>query len=158
MKRIFLFGLFSLLLMNAYAQPRPNRRPPPPPPPGDDQEMFERRGPRMQGEDRKERKERIEVFKIQFITEKLELTPSEAESFWPVYEEYNKAVKEIAKTKADDEITFQEAILVARKKYKTDLKPILKSDERVNEGVFNKINDPFKPKAPLVFTRGAFIL
>ena len=135
MKRIFLFGLFSLLLMNAYAQPRPNRRPPPPPPPGDDQEMLERRGPRMQGEDRKDRKERIEVFKIQFITEKLELTPSEAESFWPVYEEYNKAVKEIAKTKADDEITFQEAILVARKKYKTDLKPILKSDERVNEAL-----------------------
>ena len=135
MKRIFLFGLFSLLLMNAYAQPRPNRRPPPPPPPGDDQEMFERRGPRMQGEDRKERKERIEVFKIQFITEKLELTPTEAESFWPVYEEYNKAVKEIAKTKSEDEILFQEAILVARKKYKTDLKPILKSDERVNEAL-----------------------
>jgi CO dehydrogenase/acetyl-CoA synthase gamma subunit (corrinoid Fe-S protein) len=135
MKRIFLFGLFSLLLMNAYAQPRPNRRPPPPPPPGDNQEMFERRGPRMQGEDRKERKERIEVFKIQFITEKLELTPTEAESFWPVYEEYNKAVKEIAKTKSEDEILFQEAILVARKKYKTDLKPILKSDERVNEAL-----------------------
>lgn len=135
MKRIFLFGLFSLLLMNAYAQPRPNRRPPPPPPPGDGQEMFERRGPRMQGEDRKERKERIEVFKIQFITEKLELTPNEAESFWPVYEEYNKAVKEIAKTKSEDEILFQEAILVARKKYKTDLKPILKSDERVNEAL-----------------------
>jgi len=135
MKRIFLFGLFSLLLMNAYAQPRPNRRPPPPPPPGDDQEMFERRGPRMQGEDRKERKERIEVFKIQFITEKLELTPNEAESFWPVYEEYNKTVKEIAKTKSEDEILFQEAILVARKKYKTDLKPILKSDERVNEAL-----------------------
>jgi len=135
MKRIFLFGLFSLLLMNAYAQPRPNRRPPPPPLPGDDQEMFERRGPRMQGEDRKERKERIEVFKIQFITEKLELTPNEAESFWPLYEEYNKAVKEIAKTKSEDEILFQEAILVARKKYKTDLKPILKSDERVNEAL-----------------------
>ena len=135
MKKIFLLGLFSVLLMNAFAQPRPNRRPPPPPPPGDDQEMFERRGPRMQGEDRKERKERIEVFKIQFITEKLELTPTEAVSFWPVYEEYNKAVKEIAKTKADDEITFQEAILVARKKYKTDLKPILKSDERVNEAL-----------------------
>lgn len=135
MKRIFLFGLFGLLLMNAYTQPRPNRRPPPPPPPGDDQEMFERRGPRMQGEDRKERKERIEVFKIQFITEKLELTPNEAESFWPLYEEYNKAVKEIAKTKSEDEILFQEAILVARKKYKTDLKPILKSDERVNEAL-----------------------
>jgi len=135
MKKIFLLGLFSVLLMNAFAQPRPNRRPPPPPPPGDDQEMFERRGPRMQGEDRKERKERIEVFKIQFITEKLELTPTEAESFWPVYEEYNKAVKEIAKTKSDDEILFQEAILVARKKYKTDLKPILKSDERVNDAL-----------------------
>jgi len=135
MKKIFLLGLFNLLLLNAFSQPRPNRRPPPPPPPGDDQEMFERRGPRMQGEDRKDRKERIEVFKIQFITEKLDLTPSEAESFWPVYEEYNKAVKEITKTKSEDEILFQEALLVARKKYKIDLKPILKSDERVNEAL-----------------------
>lgn len=135
MKKIFLLGLFNLLLLNAFTQPRPNRRPPPPPPPGDDQEMFERRGPRMQGEDRKDRKERIEVFKIQFITEKLELTPNEAESFWPVYEEYNKAVKEITKTKSEDEILFQEALLVARKKYKIDLKPILKSDERVNEAL-----------------------
>jgi hypothetical protein len=135
MKKIFLLGLFNLLLLNAFTQPRPNRRPPPPPPPGDDQEMFERRGPRMQGEDRKDRKERIEVLKIQFITEKLELTPSEAESFWPVYEEYNKAVREITKTKSEDEILFQEAILVARKKYKTDLKPILKSEERVNDAL-----------------------
>jgi hypothetical protein len=135
MKKIFLLGLFNLLLLNAFTQPRPNRRPPPPPPPGDDQEMFERRGPRMQGEDRKDRKERIEVLKIQFITEKLDLTPSEAESFWPVYEEYNKAVREITKTKSEDEILFQEAILVARKKYKTDLKPILKSEERVNDAL-----------------------
>jgi hypothetical protein len=135
MKKIFLLGLFNLLLLNAFTQPRPNRRPPPPPPPGDDQEMFERRGPRMQGEYRKDRKERIEVLKIQFITEKLDLTPSEAESFWPVYEEYNKAVREITKTKSEDEILFQEAILVARKKYKTDLKPILKSEERVNDAL-----------------------
>jgi len=135
MKKIFLLGLFNLLLLNAFTQPRPNRRPPPPPPPGDDQEMFERRGPRMLGEDRKDRKERIEVLKIQFITEKLDLTPSEAESFWPVYEEYNKAVREITKTKSEDEILFQEAILVARKKYKTDLKPILKSEERVNDAL-----------------------
>ena len=147
MKRIFLLGLFGLLLMNAYAQPRPNRRPPPPPPPEDDQEMFERRGPRMQGEDRKDRKERIEVFKIQFITEKLELTPSEAESFWPIYEQYNKAIKEIVKTKSEDEILFQEAILVARKKYKTDLKPILKSDDRVNDAL--KIEREFLNKIRL---------
>jgi hypothetical protein len=135
MKKIIFSTLFTLLLFSGYAQPNPQRRPPPPPPPREDQEMDERRGPRMRGEDRQEHKERIELFKVQFITEKLALTTPEAEAFWPVYEEYKKVVKDIVKTKSEDEILFQEAMLNARKKYKTDLKPVLKSDERVNDAL-----------------------
>jgi hypothetical protein len=135
MKRIILGALFTLLLYNGYTQPNPRRRPPPPPP-REEQEMEERREPRMRGgKDGRERKERIELFKIQFITEKLALTTPEAEAFWPVYEEHKKIVKDIVKTKSEDEILFQEAMLNARKKYKTDLKPVLKSDERVNDAL-----------------------
>jgi hypothetical protein len=36
---------------------------------------------------RKERQERIKALKVAFITEKLELSPKEAEQFWPVYNE-----------------------------------------------------------------------
>ncbi len=134
MKRIIFSALFTLLLYSGYTQPNPRRRPPPPPP-REEQEMEERREPRMRGGDGRERKERIELFKIQFITEKLALTTPEAEAFWPVYEEHKKIVKDIVKTKSEDEILFQEAMLNARKKYKTDLKPVLKSDERVNDAL-----------------------
>jgi len=133
MKKIFFSALFTLLLLSGYAQPNPQRRPPPPP--REEQEMDERRGPRMRGEEGQERKERIELFKLQFITEKLALTTPEAEAFWPVYEEHKKMVKDIVKTKSEDEILFQEAMLNARKKYKSDLKPVLKSDERVNDAL-----------------------
>ncbi len=35
-------------------------------------------------------REKIEQYKIAYITEKLDLTPDEAQKFWPVYNKYNK--------------------------------------------------------------------
>jgi hypothetical protein len=134
MKKIVLSSLFALLLASGYAQPDPQRRPPPPPP-REDQELGEKRRPHFGRGDTKQGKERIELFKIQFITKKLDLTKAEAETFWPVYEEHKKAVNEILQSKSKDEIVFQEAMLNARKKYKNDLKPVLKSDERVNNAL-----------------------
>ena len=69
------------------------------------------RGPGKGG--RGANKEKIELYKIQFTTEKLALTSSEAEQFWPVYEAYKKAMKEIIETKSNDEIQLQEASLNA---------------------------------------------
>jgi len=42
-------------------------------------------------EQRKEKKEMLEAQKIAFITSELSLTPEEAQTFWPVYNEYNAA-------------------------------------------------------------------
>jgi len=42
-------------------------------------------------------KERIESQRIAFITDRLELTPSEAQTFWPVYNEYEKKRHEVTK-------------------------------------------------------------
>ena len=39
---------------------------------------------------RKERHERIQALKVAFITEKLELTPEEAQQFWPVFNAIEK--------------------------------------------------------------------
>jgi hypothetical protein len=36
-----------------------------------------------------QRQEKIQALKIAFITQKLKLTPAEAEKFWPVYNQYN---------------------------------------------------------------------
>ena len=53
------------------------------------------------GFDRKERQEkmqsRIESKKVAFITQKLDLTPTEAQQFWPLYNEYQAKMKDFRK-------------------------------------------------------------
>jgi len=44
------------------------------------------------------RKEKVEALKRSYFSEKLELTPAEAEKFWPIYNEFSK--KEDALRKA----------------------------------------------------------
>lgn len=109
--------------LTMYGQNRPPMRnrqgmemPPPPPP----RQMT------------KQQREKLELFKIQFITKKLDLTPAEAEKFWPLYNEQKEASQNLMQEKKEDEIAFQEAMLVIRKKFKKDLMPILKTEERVN--------------------------
>lgn len=43
-------------------------------------------------------KEKFESARIAFFTSRMDLTPEEAGKFWPVYNEYNKAVSEARKT------------------------------------------------------------
>ena len=104
----------------------------------------------------KEQRERLEFFRIQFITKKLDLTPTEAEKFWPVYNEQKEASHNLMQTKKEDEIEFQEAMLVIRKKFKKDLMPILKTAERVNLAIkvdrelLNKMrNEMMRRKRPM---------
>lgn len=53
-------------------------------------------GRKMKREKRQEKMEsRIESQKIAFITQKLDLTPTEAQLFWPIYNEYQTKMKEI---------------------------------------------------------------
>ena len=137
MKKI-IYTLFLGMLVHAavIAQPNDRRQGPPPPPPRGDRERDDRGpGPKREDRMRPEQREKIEMFKIQFITKDLELTKSEAEEFWPVHEAHKKAMQEIIKTKMNDEILLQEAILVSRKKYKADLLPVLKTEERVNKAL-----------------------
>jgi hypothetical protein len=104
----------------------------------------------------KEQRERLELFSIQFITKKLDLTPTEAEKFWPLYNEQKEASRNLMQTAKEDEIAFQEAMLVIRKKFKKDLMPILKTEERVNlalkvdRDLLNKMrNEMMRRKRPM---------
>lgn len=38
---------------------------------------------------------KVEAYKTKFITEELDLSPEEAQKFWPVYNEYNKKLNEL---------------------------------------------------------------
>lgn len=42
-------------------------------------------------------KEKIEALRVSFISKKLDLTSSESEKFWPVYNEYNDKLKAVKK-------------------------------------------------------------
>ena len=122
MKQLLSLFAFMLTMLFANAQQRPMHRkgamPPPPPP--------------MEQRMSKEKRAQLESFKIQFITKKLNLTPEEAEKFWPIYNEQKDATRKLMQERKEDEIALQEAILVIRKKYKKDLTPVLKSEDRVN--------------------------
>jgi hypothetical protein len=128
MKKILCLFSFIVTVFVAQAQERPmngQSRP----------AMRNRQGMERQLPQRqmtKEQRERLELFSIQFITKKLDLTPTEAEKFWPLYNEQKEASRNLMQTAKQDEIAFQEAMLVIRKKFKKDLMPILKTEERVN--------------------------
>ena len=42
-------------------------------------------------------KDKVEALRVAYINEHVELSPSEAEKFWPVYNEYNDKIKAIRK-------------------------------------------------------------
>ena len=152
MKKIFcLFGfIVTVFVAQAQEQPLKGKNRPP---------MRERPGMEMPPPPRpmsKEQRARLESFRIQFISKKLDLTPAEAEKFWPVYNEQKEASRNLMQTAKEDEIAFQEAMLVIRKKFKKDLMPILKTEERVNlalkvdRELLNKMrNEMMRRKRPM---------
>lgn len=77
---------------------------------------------------------KTEAIRIAYITRQLNLTPQEAQQFWPVYNAYINELKKVRKSQdeMDDEILFEETILQVRKKYRPEFKKILVDQERVN--------------------------
>jgi Spy/CpxP family protein refolding chaperone len=53
----------------------------------------------MAQEDKNDKNDRIEAYKIAFITERLDLTPKESAAFWPIYNEY---MDQMRKSKAKE--------------------------------------------------------
>ncbi len=49
-------------------------------------------------ENRKAHKERIKAMKVSYITEKIDLTPQEAQHFWPIYNEFDAKMDETRRT------------------------------------------------------------
>ncbi len=62
-----------------------------------------------QENDHKERWERYRTEKISFLTDKLELTPAEAQKFWPIYNELERKRWEAQKCRRDLEVKVKEA-------------------------------------------------
>ena len=77
---------------------------------------------------------RIEALKIAFLTKKLNLSPEEAQSFWPIYNQYAAEMRQARiaqRTNVASELQTEEKILGIRKKYSVEFKKAL-SDEKID--------------------------
>lgn len=71
--------------------------------------------------------QQIEAAKIAYITKNLELTPAEAQKFFPIYNEYHKEIRNImhesrtgrSNFNQDRGLEFDAKILACKKKYRT---------------------------------------
>ncbi len=79
------------------------------------------------------RMKRAEMVMGSFLQKELNLTPEEAENLKPVYRNYFMDIRNARKEDNSDPLATEEKILNIRKKYKTDFKKILGTDERVNK-------------------------
>lgn len=127
MKKIILAFILSLPLIVA-GQPGEGRGPGPGAGPGG--------GPGREG--------RLKSLEIAYLTRELNITPDEAEKFWPVYNKYQEEMRTaMTGSKNEDVLERQQQMLNIRKKYKGDFSKIL-SPDRTNrlyeaEGKFREM-------------------
>ena len=72
-------------------------------------------------QDKKE--DALEALRIAFISKQLELTPAEAEKFWPVYNKYQGDLRRMMQEHRDkkgSELDWEEKLLNMRKQYKPE--------------------------------------
>ncbi|MEP7278941.1 MAG: hypothetical protein ABI813_09885 [Bacteroidota bacterium] len=77
---------------------------------------------------------RLEALKVAWLTKKLDLSPDEAQRFWPIYNNYTQEIRDIRQDQRQQnlpEIEVEEKILTVRKKYNVEFGKAL-SQEKVN--------------------------
>lgn len=74
----------------------------------------------------------IQVIKMGYIAKQLNLSPAEAERFWPVYNQYTAEIRKIridAIGNKEDEVVTEEKVVNVRKKYSNEFAKVLPSDK-----------------------------
>ena len=85
---------------------------------------------------------KIQAMEMAFITKELNLSPEEAQKFWPVFNQYRNELRSIATEKrSNDHLEKQQKVLDVRKKYREDFSKVMNQD-RANK-VFGA-EDEFK--------------
>jgi hypothetical protein len=78
--------------------------------------------------------DRVEVIKMAYMTRELNLTTQEAQSFWPVYNNYVNEIKEARIQYPDNEVAFEKKVVEIKERYQENFKKILGNDsQRVNK-------------------------
>ena len=87
-----------------------------------------------QDENPKKEAQRLEAYKIAYLTKKLNLSPDEAQKFWPIYNKYQQEIREVRIDNRRDkksEIEAEEKLLGIRKKYNNEFSKAI-NNEKVN--------------------------
>ena len=84
----------------------------------------------------------IEALRVAFISKELELTPAEAQKFWPLYSQYSQELK-ATRNENPDVLVREEKVLNLKKRYQEPFTKIL-GGQRVNnmynaEGKFRQL-------------------
>lgn len=79
-------------------------------------------------ESNKKTTQKIEALYVAFITREIDLTPEEAQKFWPVHAQYATELKAIQRETTTDELSKQQAVLNVKKKYQANFIKILGTD------------------------------
>lgn len=87
------------------------------------------------------RQEKIRSLYVAYVTQQLQLTPDEAQKFWPVHTQFENEVKGVNKDLP--ELPRQQLVLDIKKKYQTNFIKIL-GNNRCER--FFRMNDEFKRK------------
>jgi hypothetical protein len=75
---------------------------------------------------------RVEAMKIAWVTKKLNLSPEEAQKFWPIYNQYTQEIRKTridARTNKEDDLKTQEKMLNIRKKYDGEFTKAISKDK-----------------------------
>lgn len=104
------------------------------------------------------KRERIEAEKVAFITKRMELTPKQAQGFWPIHTEYEKAERRIrqkyrvrqsissmtdleAEESIEKRLRMEEELLALKKNYFTRFKQVISPRQIL---MLQKANAEFK--------------
>ena len=77
---------------------------------------------------------RIEALKIAYLTKKMNLSPEEAQKFWPIYNKYSDEIRKVrieSRQSKEGVLPMEEKILNIRKRYNSEFGKAL-STEKVN--------------------------
>jgi Skp family chaperone for outer membrane proteins len=88
------------------------------------------------------REEKIKALYVAYITQQLNLSPEDAQKFWPMHAQYDAELKAINNGNAN-ELDRQQAVLNVKKKYVSSFNKIL-GNERCNN--FYKQDGEFRRK------------
>jgi hypothetical protein len=75
----------------------------------------------------------IQAIKETYFNKELNLTDSEKESFWPVYNKYFTELKLARIENRNDILVFEEKVVGIRKNYMQEFKKVLGTDERARK-------------------------